>query len=198
MSGSKCKIRIIIVLVSLFSVVAYSQQTNIDTRLTEDKTETVLYKPGLHYSIGSSFLVAPRLGSVSAITLSPALSVPLSPKLSVEGGIMASYYYSAPFKTDNTGFPYGSFTGLSVYGSAIYQFTPQLTLYGSAIRQIAGNSPFYSVPGGNYTIGSSYNFGNFSIGVTLQMSKWDNIYSPYQINGSNGLYSPFNQSWISH
>lgn len=196
MSGYRFKISFVVGLLSLFSVQAFSQQTNIDTRLTEDKTETLLYKPRLHYSIGSNFLVAPHLGTVSATTLSPAVLVPLSPKLSVEGGIMAAYYYSAPFKSDNAGFPYGSFTGLSVYGSAIYQFTPQLTLYGSAIRQIAGNSPFYSVPGGNYTIGSSYNFGNFSIGVSFQMSNRDNIYSPFPMNGSQGLYSPFGQSRI--
>lgn len=194
MSGNKYNISLIIALVSLFSVQSYSQQSNIGTGLTEDKPETVLYKPKLHYSVGSNFLVAPRLGSVSEVTLSPALSVPLSPKLSVEGGIMASYYYSAPFKSDIGGFPNGSFTGLSVYGSAIYQFSPQLSLYGSAIKQLAGTSPFYSVPKSSYSIGSAYNFGNFSIGVTLQMSNWDNIYSPFPMNGSQGLYSPFGQS----
>lgn len=196
MCGRRCSISMIIGLIYLFSVQAFSQQTDIDTRLTGDKTATFLYKPGLHYSVGSSFLVAPHLGSVSSITLSPSLSVPISPKLSVEGGIMASYYYSAPFNSDIAGFPYGSFNGLSVYGAAIYQFTPQLTLYGSAINQIAGTSPFYSLPKSSYTIGSAYNFGNFSIGVSLQMSNWDNIYSPFPLNGSQGLYTPFGQSRI--
>jgi hypothetical protein len=191
MSRCRYKIGLILVLISLFSVEAYSQQTDIDTRLSEDKTERALYKPRLHYSIGSSFLVAPRLGSLSSINFSTAVSVPLSPRLSVEGGIMTSYYYSAPFKSDNTGFPYGSFNGLSVYGSAIYQFTPQFTVYGSAINQIAGTSPFYSLPKSSYTIGSSYNFGDFSIGVSFQMSNWDNIYSPFPINGPRRFYSPY-------
>jgi hypothetical protein len=104
---------------------------------------------------------------------------------------MASYYYSAPLKYDINGFPYGSFNGLSVYGAAIYQFTPQLTLYGSAINQIAGTSPFYSLPKSSYTIGSAYNFGNFSIGVSLQMSNWNNINSPFPMYGPRRFYSPY-------
>jgi hypothetical protein len=193
MSGCSYKTYFLLVVAAMFSFQAFSQQTDIDTRLTGDKTETILFKPVLHYSAGSSFLFAPHLGSVSSINLATAVSVPLSPKLSVEGGIMASYYYSAPFKTEITGFPYGSFNGLSVYGAAIYQFTPQLTLYGSAINQIAGTSPFYSLPKSSYTIGSAYNFGSFSIGVSFQMSNWDNINSPFPMNGSQGLYSPFGQ-----
>ena len=137
MCGRRCNISMIIGLVCLFSVQAFSQQANIVTGSAEDNSGKVLFKPGFHYSIGSSFLAAPRLGSLSSINFSTAVSVPLSPRLSVEGGIMTSYYYSAPFKSDNTGFPYGSFNGLSVYGSAIYQFTPQLTIYGSAMNQIA-------------------------------------------------------------
>ena len=187
-----------VVMVLLFSVQGFSQQTNNAGSITDDNSGKVLYKPKFHYSIGSSFLVAPRLGSVSEVTFAPALTVPLSPKLSVEGGIMAAYYYSAPFKTDITGFPSGSFNGLYVYGSAIYQFSPQFTLYGSAIKEIAGNSPFNSMAGSSYSIGSQYNFGNFSIGVTFQMSDRNNIYSPFQSNSQQGFYSPFNQGWIAH
>jgi hypothetical protein len=198
MPGSKCNISLIIVLVSLFPFQAYSQQKNIGTGLAEDNPAQVLFKPRLHYSIGSSFAVAPHLGSVSSITFAPAFSMPISQKLSVEGGIIGSYFYSAPLKSDNPGFPDGSFTGLSVYGSASYQFTPQLTIYGSALKQLAGTSSFYSIPKINYTIGSAYNFGDFSIGVSFQMSKWDNIYSPFPVNSSRGFYSPFEQSRFLH
>ena len=198
MSGCRVNIIVIVVMVLLFPLQVFSQQANNAASITDENSGKVLYKPRLHYSIGSSFLVAPRLGSVSEVTFAPALTVPLSPKLSVEGGIMAAYYYSAPFKTDITGFPTGSFNGLYVYGSAIYQFSPQLTLYGSAIKEIAGNSPFNSMAGSSYSIGSQYNFGNFSIGVTFQMSDRNNIYSPFQSNSQQGFYSPFNQGWISH
>ena len=148
--------------------------------------------------IGSSFIGIPHVGSVSAVTLSPGLSVPLSPKLSLEGGIMASYYYFAPWKSDIGGFSYGTFNGLSVYGSASYHFNPQLTLYGSAIRQLAGNSAFYVIPKSSYSIGSAYDFGDFSIGVSFQISKWDNVYSPFPMNGSRGFNSPVGQNRVSH
>jgi hypothetical protein len=197
MSGCRVNISLIVALVSLFSFQAFSQQAKTGNGLAEDNSGQVLFKPGLHYSVGSSFTAIPHLGSVSEVTLSPFLSIPLSPRLSVDGGIMASYFYSAPRKYEDGGLAYGSFTGLSVYGSASYHFNPQLTLYGSAIKQIAGTSAFYSIPKSSYTIGSAYNFGNFSVGVTFQMSNWENIYSPFPAKGSQGFYSPFERSRIS-
>jgi hypothetical protein len=199
MSGYKCNIGIIIFLVSLFSFQAFSQQMNIGSSLPEVNSAKDILKPGLNYTIGSSYMFVPRMGSVYSVTLSPSFSVPLSPKLSVDGGIIAGYYYSAPLKSKNEDLAYGSFTGLSVYGSASYHFNPQLTLYGSAIKQLAGTSPFNVLPKTSYSIGSSYDFGNFKIGVTIQTSKWDNMYNgPFPINGTQGFYSPFERSWISH
>lgn len=194
MAVQKYNISLIIALVSLLSVQAFSQQMNIGSSLMEDNSAKVILKPGLNYMIGSNFLAVPHLGSVSAFTISPSLSVPLSPKLSVDGGIIAGYYYSAPWKSNNDGLAYGSFTGLSVYGSASYNINPQLTLYGSAIKQLSGTSSFSVLPKTSYSIGSSYNFGNFSIGVSFQTSKWDDIYnSPFPINGSQGFYFPYNR-----
>jgi hypothetical protein len=194
MSGYKCNIGLIIVLFSLFSFKAFSQQTNIGSSLPEVNSAKDILKPGLNYTIGSNYMFVPRMGSVYAITVSPSVSVPLSPKLSVDGGIIAGYYYSAPFKSQNEDLAYGSFTGLSVYGSASYHINPQLTLYGSAFKQLAGTSPFNDLPKTSYSIGSSYDFGNFKIGVSLQTSKWDNMYdSPYPIYGTQGFYSPFEQ-----
>jgi hypothetical protein len=88
---------------------------------------------------------------------------------------------------------YGAFNELSIYGSASYHFNSQLTLYGTGIKQLAGTSPFYFLPKSSYTIGSTYNFGNFSLGVALQVSKWNSSFSPIQINGSQGFYSPYEQ-----
>ena len=193
MSGCKCNISLIIVLVSLFSVKAFSQQKNIGDSLPGYNSAKVNLKPRLNYMIGSNFLVFPHLGSVTAFTLSPSLSIPLSPKLSVDGGIIAGYFYSAPWNSNPEGAVYGAFNELSVYGSASYHFNSQLTLYGAGIKQLAGTSPFNSLPKSSYAIGSTYNFGNFSIGVTLQMSKWNDILSPLPFNGSQGFYSPYEQ-----
>ena len=188
MSGSKYRINLIIGLISLFSLQAYSQQISYgDSPGYNSKP----LKPGLHYSIASTFTVVPHFGNFTGFSLSPYLSIPLNPKLSVSGGIIAGRYYSS-FRNFNTeGETYGAFNGLSLFGSASYHLNSQLTLYGTGIKQLEGKSPFYSLPKSSYTIGSTYNFGNFSIGVAVQMSKWDNTGNPFPIKGSQGFNSPF-------
>jgi hypothetical protein len=193
MAGCKCNISLIIVLISLFSSQAFSQQINHQDTLTEANSQKINLKPRVVYSVGSSFTVVPHLGNVTGFTLSPSLSVPLSPKFSVNGGIIAGRQYSNLWNSSTEGVKYGAFNELSVYGSASYNVNSQLTLYGTGIQRLAGTSPFYSFPKSSYTIGSVYNFGSFSIGVALQMSKWDSNLSPFSVNGSRGSYSPFDQ-----
>jgi hypothetical protein len=190
MSGSKCNIILIIVLVSLFSIQAFSQQINYADSITEYNSRKVNLKPRLHYFAGSTFIAVPHLGNISGFTLSPFLSVPLSPKLSVDGGIVAGRYYSTLWNFNPEGVINGAFNELSIYGSASYHFNSQLTVYGSGIKQLTRTSPFYFLPKSSYAIGSTYNFGNFSVGVTFQMSKWNDVPSPFLFNGSQGFYSP--------
>jgi hypothetical protein len=193
MSGSKFNISLIIVLVSLFSIQAFSQQINYRDSLTEYNSQKINLKPRLYYSVGSTFITVPHLGTVTGFTISPFLSIPLSSRLSVDGGIIARRFYSSLSNFNPEGAISGVFNELSVYGSAIYHISSQFTVYGTGIKQLAGTSPFYFLPKSSYAIGSTYNFGNFSIGVTLQMSKWNNINSPFPINGSQGFHSLFEQ-----
>jgi hypothetical protein len=193
MSGSKCNISLIIVLVSLISIQAFSQQINYRDSLAEYNSQKVNLKPKLYYSVESTFIIVPHLGTVTGFTLSPFLSVPLSPKLSVDGGIIAGHFYSALGNFNPEGSLNGEFNELSVYGSASYHINSQLTVYGTGIKQLIGTSPFYFLPKSSYSIGSSYNFGNFSIGVTLQRSEWNGILSPLPFTGSQGFYSPYMQ-----
>ncbi len=193
MVGCKCNISLIIVLVSVFSIQAFSQQINYGDSLNGHNAPEVNLKPRLHYSIGSTLIVVPHLGSVTGFTVSPFLSIPLSSKLSVDGGIIAGRFYSSLLNFNPEGAMFGSFNEISGYVSANYHFNSQLTLYGTGIKQLAGSSPFYFLPKSSYIIGSRYNFGNFSIGVALQVSKWDNNFSPLPKNGSQGFYSPYEQ-----
>jgi hypothetical protein len=193
MYGCKYNKSLIIVLVSLFSVQAFSQQINYHDSLAEFNFQKANLKPGMIYSVGSTFMVVPHSGTVTGFTLSPSFSIPLSSKLSVNGGIIAGRYYSTLWNSNPEGAMYGSFSVLSVYGSASYHINPHLTLYGMGIKQLTNTSPFYFLPKSSYTIGSSYNFGSFSIGVALQMSKWNNNFSPIPFNNSHGFYSPYGQ-----
>jgi len=192
MSGCKCNISLIIVLVSLFSIQAFSENINYHDNLTQYNSQNVNLKPKLSYSVGSTFIYVPHLGSVTGFTLSPFLSVPLSPKLTVDGGIIAGRYYSALGNFGLEGKIYGAFNELSVYGSASYHINSQLTVYGTGIKQLTGTPQFF-LPKSSYAFGSTYNFGNFSVGVTLQMSKWNNIRSPLPFNDSQGFYFPNRQ-----
>jgi hypothetical protein len=193
MTGYKCNICSIVFLVSIITNQAISQQINYSDSLKKDNSQTANLKPRMVYSLGSTFLYVPHLGSVTGFTFSPSLSVPLTPKLSVNGGFIAGRLYSTLFNSNPEGAEFGAFNQISVYGSASYHVNSQLTLYGMGIKQLAGNSPLFSLPKSSYTIGSVYNFGSFSIGVSLQMSKWNNNFSPLPINGSRGFYSPFEQ-----
>ena len=193
MSGCKCNISLIIVLFSLYPGQAFSQQINYHDSLTEVNAQKVNLKPRLNYMAGSTFIVIPHLGSITGFSLTPSLSLPLSPKLSVDGGIIAGRFYAALAGFNPEGTTHGAFNELSIYGSASYHFNSQLTVYGTGIKQLTGTSPFNFLPKSSYAIGSNYNFGNFSIGVTLQMSKRNDILSPWQFNGSQGFYSPYEQ-----
>ena len=193
MSGCKYNISLIIVLVSLFSSQAFSQQINYRDGNSDYNSRIVNLKPSLNYTVGSTFILVPHLGTVTGFTLSPSLSIPLSPKWSVDGGIIAGRYYSAGRNLNPEGMINGTFDELSVYGSASYHVNYQLTVYGATIKHIAGTSPFSMLPKSSYAIGSTYNFGNISIGVAFQMSKWNDILSPMPFNGTQGFYSPYEQ-----
>jgi hypothetical protein len=191
MTGCKCNICLTIILVSFFSAQAFSQQNNHGDSLKVDNSQKVNLKPRMVYSVGSTFMVVPHLGTVTGFAISPSLSIPLSPKFSVNSGIIAGRQYSSLWNSSTEGVMYGAFNELSVYGSASYHVNPQLTLYGAGIQRLAGTSPFYSLPKSSYTIGSTYNFGSFSIGVALQMSKWNNNFSPFPYNGIQRYYLPY-------
>jgi hypothetical protein len=193
MLGYKCNISLIIVLGSLFSIQAFSQQINYPDSLAVYNNPKISLKPRMYYSVGSTFMVVPHVGSVTGFTLSPSFSIPLSPTLSVDGGIIAGRYYSSLGNFNSEDVKYRAFNELSVYGSASYHINSQLTLYGIGTKQLTSTSPFYSFPKSSYTIGSTYNFGSFSIGVAMQMSKWNNNFSSMPFNGSQGFYSPFEQ-----
>lgn len=193
MTGCKCNLRLIIILVSILSNQAFSQQINYQDSLKKIDSQKADLKPKMVYSLGSTFLYIPHLGSVTGFTVSPSISVPLTPKLSVNGGIIAGRLYSTLFNSTSEGAEFGAFNQISLYGSASYHVNSQLTLYGMGIRQLAGNSPLFSLPKSSYTIGSVYNFGSFSIGLSVQMSKWNNNFSPLSTDRSGSIYSPFEQ-----
>jgi hypothetical protein len=193
MTGFKYNLGLMFVLIIMFSDQLYSQQITYPDSLSDKSSLKTMLKPTLSYSVGTSLIVIPRSGTLTCFTLSSSLSVPLSPKLAVSGGVIARRLYTGLWNPNPEAGMYGAFNELSVYGSASYRLNPQLTLYGSAIKRLTDSSPFYSLPKSSYEIGSTYNFGSFSMGVSFQMSDWDNTYSPFPNTGSQRFYAPFEQ-----
>jgi hypothetical protein len=178
---------IVVLLFSLFSVQGYSQQLNYKDTISA----TSFLKPKLNYSAGSTITVIPHFGAITGFTFSPSFSVPLSPKWTIDGGVIAGYYYSSLPDLNGEGTSHTTFNNLTVYGSASYHINSQLTVYGIGLKQLAATSPYDILPKSSYTIGSTYKFGNFSIGVNFQTSRRDGAYTQFPYNGSQGFYSPF-------
>ena len=184
----------LIVLVTLIAGQAFSQEISSHDTLALSNSHHQKFKPGMAYFVGSTFMFIPHHGSVTGLTVSPSLSVPVSPHLAFNGGLIAGRYYSDFRKPTLDGSMNGAFNDISLFGSATYQVNSQLTFYGAGIKRLTGTSPFNTLPNSSYTIGSTYKFGSFSIGVFMQMSQWNNSFNSSPINSRQGFYSPFEQS----
>ena len=193
MSILKCYINLI-VLTSLLSCSVYSQGIRYKDTLAVDNSEHLKIKPRMEYTVGSTFMFIPHHGSVTGFTVTPSLSVPVSPHLTINGGIIAGRFYNnlqyPPFERSMN----GAFNEISIFGSADYHVNSQLTFYAAGIKRLTVNSPYITLPNSSYTIGSTYKFGNFSIGVAMHMSQWNNNFNSVPINGHQGFYSPFEQN----
>jgi hypothetical protein len=171
-----------------FSSLVFSQEIYSSDSLYLNNPVLIIKRPQLHYSVGSSFTFIPRYGSITGFNASTYLSYPLTPKLSVEGGFIAGHFYpSLKNSLGESGFN-NSFCTFSVYGSASYQLNKRLTVYGTGIKQLAGLMPLYNMPTSSFSIGSTLNFGTFSIGAEIQMSDWNNYYSPSPFGENNSLF----------
>jgi hypothetical protein len=184
----------LIALVTVLSVRAFSQGFSYPDTFTLVNPEQVKLKPRMVYSVGSTFMFIPHHGSVTGFTVSPSLSVPVSPHLSFNGGIIAGRYYSDLRMPGYEGSMNGAFNEISLFGSANYHVNSQLTFYGAGIKRLTPPSPFNTLPSSSYIIGSTYKFGSFSIGVAMQMSQWNNNFNSMPINSHQGFNSPFRQS----
>jgi hypothetical protein len=186
----KLFLSITIILSFLITSQAYSQEiTSVDS-LQNLNSSPSRFKPQFHYSVGSSFTYIPRYGSVTGLTFSPYLSYLVSPKVSIEAGIIAGRYYSSLKNILPEPGIKNSFNALSVYGSARYQLNERLSVYGIGQKQFFGSMPLYTNPTTSFTFGSTLTFGNFSVGAAIRMSDWsNNAYSPF---GGSHSYFPSN------
>jgi hypothetical protein len=181
----------LIILGLLFSMSAYSQEFSVSDSLNSFPVPSSKIKNNIHYSIGSNFMFIPRYGTISGLNASAFYSIPVSSRLTVEAGLLAGRYYSAFKNVNPENKVYNTFNTLSVYGTASYQLSQRLTVYGTGIKQLAGQMPLYNMPSGSFIVGSTLNFGNFSLGASIQMSDRNRYYSPFHYGGNPDYFSAF-------
>lgn len=154
-----------------------------------------LYKPQYHFNVGSSYSYFPSLGSGMNMFASPSVSIPLSRRVFVEGGIIASSSIIpglSPFEINHT---VRNFNSLAIYGSTLFQVTPKLTVYGTGIRQLMNTKlpfPYSPMNQNSFSIGSTLKLSNnISIGASINMSDNYNFYSPFPYRNAGISNSPF-------
>jgi hypothetical protein len=161
-----------------------------------DSLENFIYPvikrtPRINYSVGSNYTFIPRYGSITGFNASTFVSYPVTSKMSVQGGLIAGMYYPVMKNSFTESGINNSCNTLSLFGSASYQLNKRLTVYGTGIRQLAGSVSMYNMPTNSFSIGSTLNFGTFSIGAEIQMSDWNNYYSPSPFGGINSPFSSY-------
>jgi hypothetical protein len=176
----------------LFSSVAFAQ--DIPDKYAPGKTTK--FQPQYHFNIGSSYSFSPSFGGGMNMYASPSFSMPLSKRVFVEGGIIASTSVLPGISLYETNFPVRNFNSLAIYGSAFYQITPGLTVYGSGIRQIINSRlplPYSPMNQNTYTIGSTLKLGhNITIGASIHMFENNNFFSPIPYYPARFNSNPFN------
>ena len=158
--------------------------------------KTILFKPQYHFNIGSSYSYFPSFGSGMNLYAAPSFSMPVSKRIFIEGGIIASTTVLPGISFYEDNFPVRNFNSLAIYGSTFYQLTPRLTIYGSGIRQLMNTKlplPYSPMNQNSFTIGSTFKLGNsVTIGASINMSDSYNFYSPFPYHPARLNSSPFN------
>lgn len=155
-----------------------------------DDSELSLEQSPFHYStiLGTACGFIPGIGSASHIYAAPQLDYRHSDRLSLQGGMMFMQSVST-LPVLNTEFnSSSSYSMFSVYISASYQVTENLSVHGTGIKGLI--NPFSSdelVNSGynDLSFGATYSFGNFSIGATIHTSDMGGFYGPFH---SSGIY----------
>lgn len=197
------KFFITFILFSFVSVLIYGQEyksnsifpQNTDPISTGEKIKRLQFNT----NIGSNFFYAGDFGSGSEFFAAPEMSYGLTPKLSLHGGMMFSYtsFFGFPNETESGNQNYLAYPGISLYGSASYQFSEKLSFYGIGIRHMSAFFPFeendFNKPVNySFRFGSNYKLGkNVTIGASIQVRDRSSYFSPFSGPSREGYYSPF-------
>jgi hypothetical protein len=142
------------------------------------------FTPMFHINTGSNFMFMPGFGNGMNFYVNPSVTMPVTKKLFVEGGIVASSSMMPgrfPFQPENGN---RNFNNLTIYGSTMYQLSPRLMIYGSGVKSIVSRElpmPDFYRPGNSFTLGSSFKLSsNITIGAAVHVSDYNYFYNPFR------------------
>lgn len=155
----------------------------------------LLFHPEWHINVGSSFSYSPLFGSISGFSVTPALSMPLTSRISLTGGAMINQFGNGFMNRD---LPNASTSGMvSVFGTASYQVNDKLLLFGSAIKHLGGHLPNAMLPfspaftdqfilgselklGDHLTVGAAFRVNSVNTNGYYGLNPWYDPYGPFQ------------------
>ncbi|HYW95390.1 MAG TPA: hypothetical protein VE870_07385 [Bacteroidales bacterium] len=152
----------------------------------------ILLKPGWNVNLGSSMMYSQQFGTVSAISVTPVFTLPLSQRLYLHGGASLTRFAGplAPFMQETGRIPSGGI--VTMFSSASYKVNDHILLYGEGVKHLGKlplNMPFSPYMSDNFTIGSMFKLGDhLTIGASLRMD--GNSYSDFN------PYNPFDRYTI--
>jgi len=163
----------------------------VDSSLWNSTSQT---DRGLHFGLetGTAALFSPGSGPASMFYVAPTVSLPVTGRLSLHGGVLASTGFSL-YRGSDLSLPVPpTVTSLSFFTAASYRVDERLTVYGSGMKRVLSldRTGELTAPLSyeTYSIGASYRIGrNVTIGATVVISDHN---SSYPFASSNPFLYP--------
>jgi len=124
-------------------------------------------------NVGTSYAFASGYGSGMRFYAAPTLTMPVTGRLSLHAGVLASSFYPVSGKlVPETGMP-AMLSSLSLFAAASYQLNDRLTLHGAGVKQLVNapvNYPLMPYPVDNLSLGATFRLGdNVTIGASVSV-----------------------------
>jgi len=172
-----------------------------DSALQEDDTavDSRPAKVSWDLSLGTGFVHMPKVGSGMVFHAAPMMTLPLSARWSLHGGVMAMRYQGlGPSLMQENGKQH-VFSSLALFAAASCRMNDRLILHGTGVKQLVSSPVAPFIPPDNLSFGATYRLGNnITIGATIHMNQGHGyLSSPFYGGGlypplqGSGLYPPY-------
>jgi len=150
-------------------------------------------------SLGTGFAFIPGAGQGMMLHAAPMLTVPVTDRWSLHGGVMAMQTFGWESAAGLESGKQPVFSSLALFAAASYRMSDRLILHGTGIKQLVPASVAPFAPPDHFSLGATYRLGdNMTIGATIHMDQGNGHFlSPFHGGGffppyrGSGFYSPY-------